>query len=72
MHCIIVFYTQELGTGSDDAGILVGHLFSLGLLKPATASLLILDSSWQQMYCFVLLNGMAHTGYINLPKTSCL
>ena len=27
-HCIIVFYTQELGTCFGDIGILVWHLFS--------------------------------------------
>ena len=33
-HCIIVFYTQELGgTCFVDTGILVWHLFSLGLLE---------------------------------------
>ena len=30
-HYIIVFYTQELGTYFVDTGILVWHLFSLGL-----------------------------------------
>ena len=33
-HCVMVFYTQELGTCFGDTGILVWHLFSLGLLKP--------------------------------------
>ena len=32
-HCVIVFYTQELGTCLDDTGILLWHLFSLGVLK---------------------------------------
>ena len=30
-HYIIIFYTQELGTYFVDTGILVWHLFSLGL-----------------------------------------
>ena len=32
-HFITVFYTQELSTFFSDTGILVLHLFSLGLLK---------------------------------------
>ena len=34
-HYIMVFYKQELGTCFGDTGILVWHLFSLGLLKPS-------------------------------------
>ena len=34
-HCIIVFYTQELGACFVDTGILVWNLFSIGLLKPS-------------------------------------
>ena len=32
-RCIIVLYTQELGTCFVDTGILAWHLFSLGFLK---------------------------------------
>ena len=33
-HCIIVFYTQELGTCLGDIGVLVWHLFFCAILKP--------------------------------------
>ena len=39
-HYIIVFYTQGLGTCFSDKGILVCHLFSLGLLKPSVLHLI--------------------------------
>ena len=39
-HYIIVFYTQGLGTCFSDTGILIWHLFSLGLLKPSLLHLI--------------------------------
>ena len=39
-HCVVVFYAQELGTCFDDTGILVWHLFSLGLMKPSLLHLI--------------------------------
>ena len=39
-HCIIVFSTQELRTCFGDTGILVYHLFFLGLLKPSLLHLI--------------------------------
>ena len=49
-HCIILIYTQELGTCFGDTGILVWQLFSLVLLKSA--------SSWETSCCTVLFSLM--------------
>ena len=35
VHCIIAIYTQKLATCFGDTGILIWHLFSLGVLKPS-------------------------------------
>ena len=53
-HYIKVFYTQELSTCFGNTGILVWHLFSLGV-KLAT----------KVLYYIVLFNRMARKRYIN-------
>ena len=73
-HCTIVFYIQKLGTNFFDTGILVWHLFSLGLLKLLLLYLIGRRVGNQVTVLFHVAwwNGMARKGYINVPWTSCL